>query len=208
MVEAPTGESAMTALGLTPDFASAFVIGVEPQRGLLGARLARQGLKPRFDRQVTLGDLGAGARSRIGYRIDQAVREADRAVLLVGSGVACAAIAWWSRLSPAHYTDRVAGALFFAAEETGQGDATAFASPAAPLNFPSAVVQGFADRPDPARAAGLALGWGSHVVDDSAAAIRAVGDRARPLHWLQRTMRDWTAAIVEHDIRTASAITR
>jgi hypothetical protein len=206
MVGISTGVSAMTAIGLSPDFASAFVIGVEPLRESLGAQLARHGLKPRFDRRVTLGDLGTGVRSRIGYRFDQAVREADRAVLLVGSGVACAAIAWWSRLSPAQYTDRVAGALFFAAEEAGQGDAMAFASPAAPLTFPSAVVQGFADRPNPARAADLALGWGSHVVDARAAAIRDVGDRAKPIHWLQRTMRDWTAAIVEHDIRIASAI--
>ena len=49
-------------------------------------------------------------------RLDQAVRAADRQVLLVAEGLGCAASAWWARLSPRHDTARVSGALMFAGE--------------------------------------------------------------------------------------------
>lgn len=193
-----------SAFGSAPGFRSAYVIGLLPEAGL-AERLAAHGLLPRIDRRLTLDDNAAANRSRIGYRIDQAVREADRAILFVGSGVACAAIAWWTRLSPRHYADRVAGALFYAPED-GQGEAAAqFASPSSRLRYPSAVIDGFAARPDAITVARLANDWGSQIVGGAPTLPGAA--TKPPAHWLNRTLRSWTASIVEHEVRAVSATT-
>lgn len=77
-------------------------------------------------------------------RLDQAVCSAQRPVLLVADGMGCAASAWWGRLSPSDYVQRIAGALLFAPrahDTTRDGDTDLFASPTAPLPFPSVVIQ-------------------------------------------------------------------
>ena len=50
-------------------------------------------------------------RTRWAAKLDDAVRGADRAVLLVADGLGCAASAWWARLSPGDYVARIAGAI-------------------------------------------------------------------------------------------------
>lgn len=180
---------------------SSFVIGIESGLGSLASSLGRAVTLPRFDRLLALDPSSAAARSRFAYRLDAAVREADRAVLLVGSGIACPAIAWWARLSPRQYTSRVAGALFFAPEAGRSEVHGAFASPRERLGFPSIVLGDPASEPD----AALAAGWGSEVIaygtDDE-----SLPAGAKPWHWVQRTVRHWTAAIVEHDVRLAASL--
>ena len=63
------------------------------------------------DNHIALDARDASRRNIWASRIDAAVLGADRAVLLVAEGLGCAAAAWWARLSPGHYADRVAGAL-------------------------------------------------------------------------------------------------
>jgi len=60
---------------------------------------------------VPLDVRSAADRTRWAARLDDAVRGADRAVLLVADGLGCAASAWWARLSPADYVARIAGAI-------------------------------------------------------------------------------------------------
>jgi predicted alpha/beta hydrolase family esterase len=97
-------------------------------------------------------------------RVDQAVCSAERPVLLVADGLGCAASAWWGRLSPSDYVARIAGALLFAprgAELTRDGDADLFASPTAPLPFPSVVIRPQGDAAD----VGAAVeSWGSQLL--------------------------------------------
>ena len=127
-------------------------------------------------------------RNLMGARIDAAVTQADRAVLLVAQGAACFAAAWWARLSPSSYVSRVAGALLFAPSEDGEH----FASPEVSLPFPSMVVENTVPRLD-VRA--LALGWGSEVVD-----APVTGSPVR------RAIERFTGAVVESKVRAAESL--
>jgi pimeloyl-ACP methyl ester carboxylesterase len=127
-------------------------------------------------------------RNVLAARIDAAVTQADRAVLLVAHGAACFAAAWWARLSPSSYVSRVAGALLFAPADSGES----FASPKIALPFPSMLVESAVPRLD-VRA--LALGWGSEVVDAPAA-----GSPVR------RAIERFTAAVVESKVRAAESL--
>jgi predicted alpha/beta hydrolase family esterase len=130
-------------------------------------------------------------------RLDQAVREADRAVLLVADGAGCQASAWWARLSPADYVGKIAGAVLFAPARAaaGPGGRDLFASPAERLPFPSLLF-----RPDGADEA-LADDWGSRQVIGARPRQRHAGSAA----WshAQRLFLRLTAQVVEHDIRRA-----
>ncbi|KTW13041.1 alpha/beta hydrolase [Sphingomonas sanguinis] len=78
-------------------------------------------------------------------KLDHAVAQADKAVLLVAEGAACLASIWWARLSPSHYVSKVAGAVFFQPPATTALDRQSgqlFASPDAALPFPSLVADG------------------------------------------------------------------
>lgn len=97
-------------------------------------------------------------------RLDEAVRCADRPVVLAAWGVGCFALAWWARLTPAPYLERVAGALLIAplgsAVVAARG--TEFLCPRTLFSFPSVVIE---QDDEEARARGLAESWGSRLMD-------------------------------------------
>jgi len=127
-------------------------------------------------------------------RIDGAVGGADRAVLLIAEGVGCAAAAWWARLSPRAYVERVAGALLIG-PDGDVGSVRGFASPRAALPFPSLVV-GSSDS-----AQRLSGEWGSRLIDGP-----ALGARMPPSTRLQSIVGRFTSAIVEKDVRKANRL--
>jgi len=119
-------------------------------------------------------------------KLDQAIRTAQAPVVLAAHSLGCLAVAWWATLSPQPYGWPVAGALLVAPADVDRHDGppelAGFApAPATPLPFPSIVV---ASRDDPwiryERAAALASGWGSHLIDAGSAghinAASGVGD--------------------------------
>lgn len=138
-------------------------------------------------------------RNLLGARLDEAVTQADRAVLLIAQGAGCFATAWWARLSPASYVSRVAGALFVE-PDTREGKVDAlldtFASPRTALPFPSIVLQG-GDAP---QLHAITADWGSRVLTDTE--IESDSAVRRTLRVLER----FTASVVERDVRAASAL--
>lgn len=128
-------------------------------------------------------------RNMLGARIDRFVGEADRQVILLAHGAGCRAAAWWARLSPTHYVQRVAGAILVDPElEAGS---TRFASPATLLPFRSMTL----DRTGQVEA--LAREWGSEVM---------LGDSATRGGGLLRLIDRLSGAVVAHDVRTAEKL--
>lgn len=195
----------MNTTALVQDIPRAFVIGIGSGLGEMAARLGRTSGLPRFDLQLALGTESAAARSRFAYQLDSAVRDANRSVVLMGAGAACSAIAWWARLSPRQYTSRIAGALFFAPEDGDPVAAHGFASPRERLGFPSIVVDGLAARPSASAVATLATAWGSDI-RPSGIGIEALPGGSTSWGWIGRTVRGWTASVVEHDVRLAASL--
>ncbi len=142
-------------------------------------------------------------------RLDAAVAQADRAVLLVADGASCFAAAWWAKLSPTPYVAKVAGALLFrpldAEPDEIETRARRFAAPRVVLPFPSIVID---DAVAPSHLdAGLqtlAAGWGSSLVDGAAARprFRSGHSRWRGAH---RMLMQMTAGVVERELRIAEA---
>lgn len=136
-------------------------------------------------------------------QMDEAVRSADRAILLVAEGLGCAAAAWWARLSPAQDVSRVAGALLFnpVVDVPEPVKRKAFAAPDVPLSFPSLVI-------DTERSAGdidAAIGrWGSRIISPT----RAARDGTRALTWrnAQRLFLRLTSQIVDYEVKRISAL--
>ena len=149
--------------------------------------------------QVPLDVRSASDRNVWAARLDQAVRDADRAVLLVADGIGCQASAWWARLSPADYVARIAGAVLFAPgpAQAGPNGRDLFASPQERLPFPSLLFQPQAD----AGAQALVDDWGSRLVIGARERQRLGGTTA----WshAQRLFVRLTSQVVEHDIRRA-----
>ncbi|UYY59595.1 alpha/beta hydrolase [Sphingomonas sp. S2-65] len=146
----------------------------------------------------------AAERNLLGARIDAAVTQADRAVVLVAEGAACFAAAWWARLSPAAYVSRVAGALLLAPMDEEHEHVEAlrerFASPRTALPFPSVVLDAAIPRLDLApQVRALAHGWGSQLLDE-----RAEADT--PLRRTRRAIERFTAAVVESKVRAAESL--
>ncbi|MBC9033410.1 alpha/beta hydrolase [Sphingomonas sp. JC676] len=147
----------------------------------------------------------AAERNVLAARLDAAVIQADRAVLLVAHGASCFATAWWARLSPASYVSRVAGALFF---EPIEGDETSvgnlldtFASPRSALPFPSIVLGGETAPKDlRPQIRALAQSWGSRVVIGGHVEIDS------PISRTRRAIERFTSAMVERDMRVADAL--
>ena len=108
-------------------------------------------------------------------RLDEAVRGAGHPVLLIASGISCFAAAWWARLSPASYVERVAGAVLVRPLGAHLPDTGGFASPNVRFPFPTVVVD---DRLDDARCAArarrLARNWGTGFLDLAAPDLRAL----------------------------------
>ncbi|MGV3457560.1 alpha/beta hydrolase [Sphingomonas sp.] len=152
------------------------------------------------DHHITLDTRDAARRNIWASRIDDAVLHADRAVLLVAEGLGCAAAAWWARLSPRHYADRVAGALLFD-PIAPQGEAEALlASPGIALPFPSMVVTARNRIAAPDEMQQLVDGWGSRLM---------IAERQRtPGAWqaAQRLLSRMTAAVVARDIDRGMAL--
>ncbi len=135
-------------------------------------------------------------RTRWAAKLDDAVRGADRAVLLVADGLGCAASAWWARLSPSDYVARIAGAILL---DPGRGDhAALFDSPRTRLPFPSLVIQ-----PDGATVGAAADDWGSRLIVNGRERRRA----DRPVAWrqAQQLFLRLTGQIVEQDVNRARA---
>jgi hypothetical protein len=138
-------------------------------------------------------------RALLGAKLDEAVRSADRAVLLVAESAGCFAAAWWARLSPSSYVGRVKAGLFLRPmddEDGGEQLLGSFASPRVALPFPSILVD---DDGDP-RLASLAAGWGSDV--DSGSDVDRLLGRTR------EAIERFTARVVHRDIRAAHRLLR
>lgn len=114
---------------------------------------------------VDVGPRRSARRNLWATRLDEAVRRAERPIVIVAYGVSCFALAWWGRLSPAPYFERVTGALLVrplgpGVSASSQG-ARDYAGPRTPLPFASIVVgDGERDR----RASTLARAWGSDFI--------------------------------------------
>jgi predicted alpha/beta hydrolase family esterase len=144
-------------------------------------------------------------RNILGAKLDAAVMQADRAVLLLAQGAGCFATAWWARLTPAAYVSRVGGALFFQPieedEKSVDGLLDTFASPRATLPFPSIVLGGEAAPRDlRPHVRSLASSWGSRVVIGGQTAIES------PLSRTRRAIERFTASMVEREMRVANAL--
>lgn len=146
---------------------------------------------------LPLGTDDRADRNRFAVALDRLVQDVDQSVVLIANGAACRAAAWWSRLSPAGYVERVVGAIMVeprahplparAAPRDG------YASPAFPLPFPSIIVAADAALAAP----DLAREWGSALLP------RLAGE-PRSRSWGARALIDrLTAAVVERDIDRA-----
>ncbi|WP_058756771.1 alpha/beta hydrolase [Sphingomonas endophytica] len=137
-------------------------------------------------------------------RMDQAVCGSQRPVLLVADGLGCAASAWWGRLSPSDYVSRIAGALLFAPrghEPAGDGDPDLFASPPAPLPFPSVVIQ---PRDTAARVDTAIATWGSRIVEGHR--DRHVARETGAWRQAQRLFLRMTQQVAAHEVDRAKAL--
>ncbi len=141
---------------------------------------------------LPLGRRTDGDRNILGARIDRFVGEADRQVILLAHGAGCRAAAWWARLSPSHYVQRVAGAILV--DPSTGGEADRFASPATLLPFRSVTV----DRSGPGRIEALAREWGSELM---------AGD-SDVRGGLSGLIERLSGAVVAHDVRTAEKLAR
>lgn len=98
-------------------------------------------------------------------RLDEAVRRTERPAVIVAYGVSCFALAWWARLSPTPYVERVTGALlvrpFGASVAVSSRGARDYMGPKTQFPFRSIVV---GDGDGDARAQVLARSWGSNFI--------------------------------------------
>ena len=145
-------------------------------------------------KQILVTGQTTAQRSALAARIDAAVNEADRAVMLVAEGAACAAAAWWARLSPRCYTAGVSGALMIA-PDAQRSAIMSFASPRIALPFPSVTI-GASDE-----CQRLGGEWGSRMIDGPLA-INGCAPSNRLLTLIAR----FTAAIVERDVSAAERL--
>lgn len=142
-------------------------------------------------------------------QLDDAVMQADRAVLFVADGVGCFAASWWARLSPSHYVSKVAGAVLLDPVAPPQeGDKRPlFASPAVALPFPSLVLTGEDDRlsSDPALGAQVDA-WGGRLL--AGGRQRSIDHAVEQHAWFsaQRLVRRIGRAVIANDIRRARAL--
>lgn len=156
----------------------------------------------RGDADVPLRARTQGERNLLGVRLDAAVMQADRAVLLLAHGAGCFATAWWARLSPASYVARVAGAIFFQPAESSDGELhQAFASPHVRLPFPSVMIGASAPRAATLTDLHtLAEGWGSSLLGAGSTRAHGAFERTR------RAIARFTAGVVERDLDTAARL--
>ncbi len=123
-------------------------------------------------------ELGArgGGRNLWAARLDEAVRLLEQPVVLVAHGIGCFAVAWWARLSPASYVERVAGAVFVEPLRSAVAATPEqrFAGPHTRLPFPSLLADNAIEAGEVARDWGSALLAGPlPALGDLMAALRA-----------------------------------
>ena len=123
---------------------------------------------------------GQGGRNLWAARLDEAVRLAERPVVLVAYGVSCFAVAWWARLSPTTYVEKVAGAVFVRPLEHVASPEQRFDGPKIRMAFPSVLADTGAE------AAALARDWGSRLAGSQA---------LRPVAELLATLREEVPAL-------------
>lgn len=140
-------------------------------------------------------------RARWAAKLDRAVTESDRSVLLIASGLSCFAVGWWGKLSPANYAARVAGALLFAPGEAREDLRGRFAAPRIAMPFSSLVIDDAIDEKD-AELQRIASDWGSGLVRTRERSAPAGGSWRQA----QRLFRRFTTAMVEHDVQRARAL--
>ena len=121
--------------------------------------------------RVELGQWTLPHRNSWISRLDQAIREARRPVVLAAHSLGCVAVAWWAAFAGRLPGNRVIGALLVAPADVDKPGTSERITPFAPmpirrLPFPSLLV---ASRDDPwmrfDRARDLARHWGSKLVD-------------------------------------------
>jgi predicted alpha/beta hydrolase family esterase len=126
-------------------------------------------------RQVDLGTSDFPFRNNWVNRLNLAIMQARRPVVIVAHGLGCHAVAWWAEYERPLYGNPVVGALLAAPPDVDRADVGArlarFApSPRSPLPFPSYLA---ASRDDPAcdlhAAQLLASDWGSRFAYAGAA---------------------------------------
>ncbi|MBO9622303.1 MAG: alpha/beta hydrolase [Sphingomonas sp.] len=158
----------------------------------------------RGDAHVPLLARTRAERNLLGAKLDAAVTQADRAVLLLAQGAGCHAAAWWARLSPASYVSRVAGAILFQPMDAEADEAElseTFASPRIRLPFPSVVVGGGQGRGELLpQIRALAENWGSRVVVERDSPAQTAFRRTR------RVIARFTAGVVERDVDAAARL--
>jgi predicted alpha/beta hydrolase family esterase len=124
--------------------------------------------------RVDLGSWNRPHRNSWVNRLNLAIRDAGRPVILIAHSLGCHAVAWWAALERPAYGDPVIGALLVAPPEVDVAPVDdrlkPFGpTPKGPLPFPSIVV---ASRDDPwiqpHRARRLAQFWGSRFADAGA----------------------------------------
>jgi uncharacterized protein len=122
-------------------------------------------------RRVELGMWDRPHRNTWVNKLNLAIREADRPVVLVAHSLGCIAVAWWAHFEGRDAADRIAGALLVAPPEVDFFPAdprleTFAPTPGHELPFPSILV---ASRNDPymgfRTAQRLAKTWGSRLAD-------------------------------------------
>lgn len=144
--------------------------------------------------QIAVRGRNTAERTALAARIDDAVAVSNRAVMVLAQGSACAAAAWWARLSPKSYTANVLGALLVAPEEPGFLN-RGFASPRVALPFPSIAV-GADDQTQR-----LGVEWGSRLIDGPLLTAATA-----PTGRLRAIIERFTAAVIERDVVAAHRI--
>ncbi len=139
-------------------------------------------------RRVDLGNMDFPFRNNWVNRINLAIAQAARPVVLVAHGLGCLAVAWWAEYERPTYGNPVVGALLVAPPDVDRARSTPrelrFApSPRSPLPFPSYLA---ASRDDPAcdlhAAQLLASDWGSRFA--YAGAVGAIDGESALGDWL------------------------
>ncbi|HEY6815234.1 MAG TPA: alpha/beta hydrolase [Croceibacterium sp.] len=139
-------------------------------------------------RRVNLAESGAPLRNSWVNRLNLAIHQAGRPVVLVAHGLGCVATAWWAEYERPQYGNPVVGALLVAPPDVDRPGTdprlARFAScPRAPLPFPSFLA---ASQDDPLctlrTAQLLASDWGSRFA--FAGAVGHIDGESRLGDWL------------------------
>ena len=133
-------------------------------------------------RRVDLGPADQPHRNTWVNRLNMAIQQADRPVILVAQGLGCLAVVWWAEYERPTYSNPVVGALFAAPPDVDRpGSAPRLAAfgacPRKPLPFPALLTTNQGDGFCSLRTAQrLASDWGCRFVFDGSADAGAEGD--------------------------------